>query len=334
LEQSKSFRIISICISAAVIIVPVVSWLAYLGVNGVSGTEAVSLLSRPEAGQIPQVTFSMIEQAAGAVAEYGFSILARLLTLALIIVLWRSRAEDLTALRRGLISSLIVETMKLAGGADLGFQAQGLVIAYVYGAGEAIFFGLVAYGLMKGIDSRIVNFTYKDKKCAMLGLCRQCYKYAQASCNVRLLLLFAVTATGMIASMPLMADLTSVYYKGAMFGETEVFGMAPVQQIIATRVFPLVGLVFILSSLVTLLVRREEGIGVSEKLFATGLGPIGFSLLSFITFWSFQKHLLWAEFWEEFSELLFVVAVGVVLFIFRKTLFGDTLNRRHDHLSR
>jgi hypothetical protein len=40
-----------------------------------------------------------------------------------------------------------------------------------------------------------------------------------------------------------------------------------------------------------------------------------------MTYWGFQKNLLWGEFWEECSEVLFIIGVAVVLFLFRKTLF-------------
>ena len=38
-------------------------------------------------------------------------------------------------------------------------------------------------------------------------------------------------------------------------------------------------------------------------------------------FAAYQDNLIWASFWEEATELLFVLAVGFILWIFRIPLF-------------
>jgi len=322
MKRSKRFWIVTISAILAGIAAPIIFWFAYLNLQNVSPGEAISLLSLPESHSIPQRTFSLVEQTVSAIAEYGFSNIYKLTALALIILLWRKRSPDLVALRRGLISSLLAELVKVAGTANFLGDTQGLIVGYLYGAGEAICFSLVTYALMVALDERIFKFSCKDGKCALLNLCRQCHKYSATPCNLRLLFLFTIAGAAIISLMPLTAGFMNVYYKGVVFGETEVFGMPLFQQILALRVFPIIGFIFIFISWVTLLWKKEEGITASKDLFAIGLGPVGYSLLTFMTYWGFQNSLLWAEVWEECSEVLFIMGVAVTLFVFRKTLFG------------
>jgi hypothetical protein len=77
-------------------------------------------------------------------------------------------------------------------------------------------------------------------------------------------------------------------------------------------------------SWVVLKFKRREPVAGSKILLAAALGPLSFGLLRLFFVSSFTDHLMWFDVWEEITELLFVVGVGVVLWVFRGRLFAPS----------
>jgi len=59
---------------------------------------------------------------------------------------------------------------------------------------------------------------------------------------------------------------------------------------------------------------------ISKFLFAAALGAIGFSFFRLLLLAPFADNQVWFVFWEEITELLYVLAVGVALILFRRSL--------------
>ena len=57
-----------------------------------------------------------------------------------------------------------------------------------------------------------------------------------------------------------------------------------------------------------------------KVLFAAGVGVLGFSFLRLVFFGIYQDNLIWFNFWEELTELMYMVGVGFALWTFRRGL--------------
>lgn len=71
--------------------------------------------------------------------------------------------------------------------------------------------------------------------------------------------------------------------------------------------------------------KRENAVGISKIFFAAGLGPLGFGFLRLILLHAYRENLVWFNFWEELTELIFVVGIGLTLWLFRSNLLRNEL---------
>ena len=78
----------------------------------------------------------------------------------------------------------------------------------------------------------------------------------------------------------------------------------------------------LVASWVTLKFKRHEPVAASKALLAAALGPLSFGMLRMFFVSTFTDNLLWFDVWEEVTELLFIVAIAVVLWVFREALFA------------
>lgn len=260
-----------------------------------------------EADAVPRIEFTLLEQMAICVSAFGIKPLYELISLILVIWLWRRDEPDLAALRRAMLAFFIGENACAAN--YLFFNEQSVLMEFFHIYGMLVCFGLAGYALMRAADIRVMKFSEPDEKCALLPLCKRCYKYRNVPCNLRMLFLFFIPAAAVITFMPLTAELGSYFYVGSVFDSEVIFGHTLIQQVIEIRLCPLISLLFFVLSYVMLLFRKEKGFESSKVFFAAGLGPLGFGLMRFVTFWGYSENPLWAEVWEEISEFLFVTGV-------------------------
>jgi hypothetical protein len=75
------------------------------------------------------------------------------------------------------------------------------------------------------------------------------------------------------------------------------------------------------ASLAILLLKRQEPIGPAKIAFAAGVGPMAFGMLRMILGAAYDQNRVWFLFWEEATELVMVVGVCCLLWIFRRGLF-------------
>ena len=64
----------------------------------------------------------------------------------------------------------------------------------------------------------------------------------------------------------------------------------------------------------------ENAIAWAKIAFAAGIGPLGFAVLRTILGGAYDQNRVWFLFWEETTELLFIVGICFVLWIFRRRL--------------
>jgi hypothetical protein len=269
------------------------------------------LLGYPEfsisPASLPMAEWTMLEQFVIVVAAFVIKPLYELITLGLIILLRKQTDVELVAVRRAMWAFLVGETLCAVN--FIFYREENILLEFLHSYGMVVSFSLFFYGAMRFLDLRVLKFTAPEDKCALLGLCKDCYKYKETPCKLRRLFMFIVPATALIAFMPLTAKLGEYFVQSKVFGDIAVFGHEFSLQLYETRFLPLVALIFFLLSFLVLWLRKEKGMASAKVLYAMGLGPLLFGWFRFVIFWSYERNSLWADVWEELTEFLFIALV-------------------------
>jgi rhodanese-related sulfurtransferase len=253
---------------------------------------------------VPRLEFSLFEQALISFAAFGIKPLYGLISLGLILLLFKNRKTDAVALKWAMIAFFLGENACAVN--FLFYDEQSILMEYLHIYGMLVSFGLASYAFMVMLDTRVIGFSDKNEKCVLIANCRQCFKYQPVSCNLRLMFLYLIPATSIIAGIPLSGDLGSYFYVGDVFGSDVMFGHFLYQQIIEYRICPLLSIVFLVISGFYLFKFREKGMPIAKIYFAAALGPLCFGLMRFIMFEVYEGNPLWAEAWEEITEFIFI----------------------------
>jgi hypothetical protein len=254
-----------------------------------------------------RVVLSLFEQIVITASAAIVKPLYQLLSLLIVILLWKRTDTDLVAIRRAVLAFFIGENACAIN--YLFFHESSLLMELLHNYGMVLCFGLVVYSVMEAFDKRFFHFSERNKKCALLPLCGRCYKYGSRSCNLRLLFLIVIPATGVLAAIPLTGLLGAPLYAGKVFGSSVIFGHPFLYQVLDIRIYPLASLIPIAVSFILLLMQAENGFHFAKIFFAMGIGLLGFSLMRFFFFWGYQNNPLWADAWEEITELLFIALI-------------------------
>jgi hypothetical protein len=137
--------------------------------------------------------------------------------LALILVLWRRSAPDLTALRWALICFFVGENFCATN--CLIYGDQSVLFEYVHSYGIVLCFGLTVYALLEGLDLRLLKLSDPEARCAAVGLCQRCIKHSDVACGLRRLFQFLIPAMMLVALAPLCAKLLPLSYNTTIFGD-------------------------------------------------------------------------------------------------------------------
>jgi hypothetical protein len=171
---------------------------------------------------------------------------------------------------------------------------------------------------MEAVDARVVHFSARSERCALLATCGSCYKHREVRCALYRLFLFVPPAAAALALMLFTAKPGLRYVHGDVFGTDVLFGHPLVPQLFEIRLCPLLAVPFLIAAFAVLLVSKERGFEASKILLAMGLGPLSFGLVRFLLYWGWAANPIWADAWEELTELLFVgFAMWLVLGIER-----------------
>lgn len=274
----------------------------------------ITALYRPEAAHLlPRIDFSTLDQAVVCFASFGLKPLYELISLAIIIKLWRNTDIEAVALRYGLIAFFIGEN-----GCALNyllFKENSLLLEYIHLYGMLVSFGFISYSALIVLDRRMLQYSSKDKRCGLLFFCRYCYKNNPVPCTLRRMYQLLAAAVMVLSLMPLTARLGGYFVAGDVFGTEVIFGHSIAQQIIETRICPVVAIFFFFLAWLVLHMKKEDGFDLAKRLFSAGLGALGFSIMRFIAFWGFQENPIWADIWEEVTEFIFISSVFYLLFL-------------------
>ncbi|MFH2007465.1 MAG: hypothetical protein ABI333_12845 [bacterium] len=241
-----------------------------------------------------------------------------LLTLLLLLFFWRSRATDLRLLWHGLLWFLVGETFCAV---NYYFHSPGIVypVDLLHGVGMVAMSALIPWGLYRLFDDRVMHFADPEQKCQAQRLCGRCWKRDDVACNPHRLMYFLVVALAAVSLMPLSKDLPDALIVTKVFGSDVDYGAPLVNHLVELRLYPILGAVGFGMTLL-LLLGGPKSVRRAEPVFFVSLGLLSYSMLRFLLISTFGDTLWWSDFWEETTELCMVIALGMLLVLFRERL--------------
>ncbi len=281
------------------------------------GLQAWSALPEGQSSAFRSTT--RFEQWLVVVTGFGIKPAYMLISLIVVIWLWRQRSPDLVALRWGLMAFWLGENacsvnyLFVHGNSDLW--------EYFHNFGMVVCFSFVTYALLEGTDRRLIKYSSAKDRCAALSLCRACVKYADVPCGLRRVFVLLIPATIVVALIPLCANLKVAGYDTSIIGTTVHYSETLSSQLFEIRYCAILAILLLAASWLVLLFKRVEPVALAKVLFAAAMGPFGFGLMRLFLSAVYSEDLVWFVVWEEITELVFAIAVGFVLLQFRHSLF-------------
>ncbi len=239
-----------------------------------------------------------------------------LLSFVFIVLLWRKQDPDLAALRWCLEAFLLGEAACAAN--YLVFNHQSHLSEYLHSFGMVLTFAFGTYALLESIDTRVVKFSDPEARCALLNLCKRCYKQNEVSCALKRLFMFLIPSFFVLSFMPFCVAPKAVSYNTNILLTYYNFTHPVIYQIFEIRYCPLIALLFFAMSFFVLTFKKHDPVSSAKVFFAAGMGGFGFCFLRLILFGLFADS--WFNSWEEITELILVLGVGIVLWEFRGSL--------------
>ncbi len=270
-------------------------------------------------GSFPFRESPPVEQALAVLSYFFFKPIYMLLSLVIVALLWKSRADDLAALRWGILAFFIGET---ACGINYFIcKETSYFWDYLHAAGMLVCFAFLAYALLEAVDRRILGLSDPERRCAAVRLCGACVKSADVPCGLQRSFYLLIPALMIVTMMIPTADWRDNSYNTLIFGEPYNYGHLRVFQQYENWYCPAAALLMFAASLAILLCKRRDPIGPAKIAFAAGIGPLGFGMFRMLLGAAYDGNRVWVLFWEEATELLMCVGICCLLWIFRRGLF-------------
>ena len=270
--------------------------------------------SSPAPAVFPFRKSPWFEQLALAGAIGFIKPLYTLLALFAIIVLRRPKSQADFALFWGLIFFCVAE---LACGANIIFYGnRSYSLEFVHGYGMVLNFAFVAYALIQTVDVRVLGYSDPAQRCALSALCAGCRKAAIRPCILRRMVYFFLPILIILAIIPLISGFNFTSYQTQILSWTYIFSRPEVFQIFDFRIVPLYALLFLITAYVVFLRNKDNLADLFKVFLAAGIGSLGFSYLRLVFFDAYAGNLIWAEFWEELTELIYISALIFLMWLF------------------
>ncbi len=263
----------------------------------------------------------LVEQWIASITAFGIKPLYMSLCFILLFILRRFKAHDITTLRRGLFFFLAGEIFCAVN--YIFFGENSYLVEYLHIFGMVLAFGFTTYAIFEALDTRILNISDPQKKCAAINLCPACIKYkADEPCGFRRMLLIMSSSVAVLCFMPLLSSLVPRSYNTNILGVAYNYIHPVIYQIFEIRIAPIMAILFFISSFWAQWSKRINSQHLPKILFSAGMGFFGFSMFRLVIFSVNRDNLVWFVVWEEVTELVYIFGIYAMFFIFRKRLFN------------
>lgn len=265
---------------------------------------------------------SPFEQWSAISAGFIFKPTYMILSLLLGIALWKTHKSELVVLMYSMFAFFIGEAWCAAN--YLFFSDTSYLAEFLHSYGMVVAFGLAIYAISDGLDVHVIKLSAQGQRCSALGLCRRCIKNEEVDCGARKILLLMIPAICVLAFIPLLAPINTVSYNTQILSTPYNYTHLVIYQLFESRYCPISALILLTSAFLVLWRQPRQPISICVRIFiSAGVGALGFSFLRLLFGQVYANNLLWSTFWEELSELLFLIAAWGMLLIFRHSLLTD-----------
>ncbi len=276
-------------------------------------------MARPgEIVPTPYKEISSFQQFMGVASSFGAKSLYMLLSLALVVILWRAGplAPDTLALRRGLLAFFVGESFCLVNYAL--FDEQSYFVEYLHCYGMVVAFAFVTYASIEAFDRRIMNLNAEKATCAAIRMCGPCIKNKPVPCGARRSFMGVILAVMVLFLIPLSAPISYQADVTRVYGELHSYVALAVYQRFETIYLPFAGLLLCAAAFLVMLFKKPNPMPIATILFSAAAGGLGFGLFRLLLVAGFRDAMAWNIIWEELTELLFVLGSAWVLWTFSR----------------
>jgi len=123
------------------------------------------------------------------------------------------------------------------------------------------------------------------------------------------------------AFIPMYADWHTSSYNTMIFGTFYNYSHRLVYQQFEKLYCPATAMILLITSLMILIFKKNDPLPQAKIFFAAGFGPLGFGTFRTILDGTYNQNMVWFNFWEETTELMFIAGVCFILLTFRQGLF-------------
>lgn len=248
----------------------------------------------------------MPEQKAQAFAGLIIKPVYMMQSLAIILAIMGQKRPQIIAVQWGQITFLAGEIFCAIN--FYIFKHESILSEYLHSYGMALAFGFTTFALLEGWEMRLGNRS--NSKLAR-----------EAGAIIR----FAIPMLAILTFIPLLAPLQTDAYTVSVLGFPYSYTRFNFYETYERRVLPIIALISFMIAYLFLFKKSEVPLPHIVKVFTcAGIGTLGFSFFRVALNAIFVDHLIWFEFWEEVTELMFVSAIGLVLWNFKQILLERT----------
>ena len=272
---------------------------------------------------LPSRNLSPLEQGAQALAGLVVKPIYMMLSLVIILALIGQPAADISALRWGQITFLAGEVFCAIN--FYIFRHESVLSEYLHSYGMALAFGFTSFALFEGLDRRILKLTSSRSACEALRVCGRCTRHEREGCKARAVFQFVIPVLILLSFIPILSPLQSDAYAVSIFGFPYSYTRFDFYEVYERRILPILASIAFILAYLPLWRKGEPPIpSITKALLSAGIGALGFSFFRVTLNAVFVDSLVWFEFWEEATELMFVGLVAFALWEFRGTLLQKT----------
>lgn len=123
--------------------------------------------------------------------------------------------------------------------------------------------------------------------------------------------------------MPLSAAAKTQSYNTMIFGTFYHYTHRMIYQQFESIYCPIISVLLLTISMLILRFKKTNPVPAAKLFLAAGMGPLGFGLFRTILTSLYSHNLVWFNAWEELTELLFILGVCAILWIFKSSLLAN-----------
>ena len=257
------------------------------------------------AASLPSRSLSLLEQQAQALAGLAVKPLYMMLSLLVILALIGQKWTAILALQWGQIAFLAGEVFCAIN--FYVYRHESVLSEYLHSYGMAVAFAFTSFAVLEGLEMR-------------LGSRIRSWVQDEARAWMKFILPMLVV----LCFIPILTTIQPESYAVTIFRFPYSYTRLDVYQLYERRILPALALTTFAGAYLSLMKKNETLSFATKTLLCAGIGALGFSFFRVALNAMFADALVWFEFWEEATELMFVGAVAFVLWRYRRILLEKT----------